>query len=289
MKNVLITGCNGLVGFELAKLLLNVSEHRVFGLSRSKPEISDANFTHLPIDFTEPGFESALPDKVDIIYHLAQSEHFREFPGKAKNIFDVNTYSTLALLEYCRKKGGKKFVYASSGGVYGTAEHGFTEEDSIASNDDLGFYLGTKLCSEILVGNYSNFFDVVIGRLFFVYGKRQRKTMLIPRLIDNIRAGNPVSLQGEAGIRINPIHVSDAALALQKLLDLKGSHKINIAGSEILSLKEIAEIIGAATGNKPVFSYTSGTAKNLLSDIGKMKKLLVNPKVTLNEGIKEFF
>ena len=163
MKTILISGCNGLIGYELSKFLSENGGYNVFGISRTKPLIENPNFHHIFADFTDDHFENLLPKKVDAIVHLAQSEHFRDFPEKTQDIFDVNISSTLKLLEYCRKAGGTNFVYASSGGIYGTSERGFDEEDHVAPHGELGFYLSTKLCSEILVENYSQFFNIIIS------------------------------------------------------------------------------------------------------------------------------
>jgi UDP-glucose 4-epimerase len=287
MSVIIISGCNGLIGYELAKVLSTMG-HTVYGISRTKPDIQNPGFHHVNTDLTVPGFEKKLPEKSDAVYHLAQSEYFREFPEKSQDIFDVNVSSTLRLLEYCRKSGGTNFIYSSSGGIYGTSEKGFDEEDHIAPLGDLGFYLSTKLCSEILVENYSHFFNTIISRLFFVYGQRQRKSMLIPRLVENIRKGNPIILQGNEGLMINPIHVSDAVRALVKSLDIHEHHKINIAGDELLSLKAICEIIGNKLGKRPVFEYQPDIKpKNLFSNNTRMESLLVKPIIQFEEGIQE--
>ena len=111
--------------------------------------------------------------------------------------------------------------------------------------------------------------------------------MLLPRLVDNIRAGVPITLQGQDGIRINPIHVSDAALALESCLQLTGSHTFNIAGNEILTMREIAETIGRAVGREPVFQSDSVEPRHLIANIDAMKVALTVPKVRLAQGIGE--
>src|SRR4030042_288576 len=120
------------------------------------------------------GVCAGLPKSIDAVIHLAQSEHFREFPMHAESIFKVNTASTLRLLEYARQAQVKIFVLASSGGIYGHGDEGFREDQPIEAKDDLGFYLGTKLCAEIIAENYSSFMNIVILRFFFIYGPRQR-------------------------------------------------------------------------------------------------------------------
>ncbi|HXD92257.1 MAG TPA: NAD(P)-dependent oxidoreductase [Bacteroidia bacterium] len=288
MKTIVISGCNGLIGYELSKMLSENGNYNVYGISRTKPLIENSNFHHIYTDFTQKNFENVLPKKVDVVAHLAQSEFFRDFPDRVQNIFDVNVSSTLKLLEYCRKAGGSNFVYASSGGIYGTSEKGFDEEDHVAPHGELGFYLSTKLCSEILVENYSQFFNIIISRLFFVYGKRQKKSMLIPRLVENIKKGAPIQLQGTEGIMINPIHVTDAVMGLKKCLELKENHKINIGGNQLMSLKEICTIIGNKVKAIPVFECNENVKpKNLFSNINRMKDLLIEPAIKFEDGIME--
>ncbi len=282
MKNILITGINGLIGQSLTGQLKADSSINIYGLGRS-----DAAWKNtIIIDLEREWSTGQLPEKMDIIIHLAQSEKFRDFPNYSLDVFNVNTYSTLKLLEYARISGVQKFIYASSGGIYGNKEYGFNEEDPVVARKDLGFYLSTKFCSEIIAENYAPYFNLDILRFFFVYGKNQRRSMLIPRLVDNVKNGIPISIDGQEGIKINPIYVDDAVSAIIKSLQLTGYHKINIGGAEILSLREIVNIIGKETNIAPKYIIKDSVPKNLIGDISKMNKLLTYPKVTLAEGIR---
>lgn len=285
-KRCLVTGANGLVGSGiLAKL---VRTHEVHALVRRLPDQRLEGVNYLLIDLAADWPVSQLPGRTDVILHLAQSENFRDFPDKAIEIFNVNTCSTLRLLDYARGAGVKKFIYASSGGIYGTADSGFTEDRPIHSGDVLGFYLGTKFCSEIIAENYTPFFDVDMIRFFFVYGPQQRKSMLIPRLVSNVLNGTPVMLQGQDGLKINPIHVDDAADALLKCMELPGSHKINIGGSEVLSLRAICSTIGEIAGKTPAFQVDERSEpRHIYGDVSKMKRLLGEPKISFAEGVNE--
>ncbi len=282
MKNVLITGINGLVGSSLVQELRQDKSLNIYGIGRS--DIAWKNT--LIIDLEKEWSTELLPNKMDMIIHLAQSEKFRDFPDKTLEIFNVNTYSTLKLLEYARKTGVTKFIYASSGGIYGNREHGFNEEEPVEARKDLGFYLSTKFCSEILIENFAPFFSIDVLRLFFVYGRNQRRSMLISRLVDSVKNRTPINIDGKDGIRINPIHVDDAVAAIIQCLKLTGYHKINIGGSEILSLREIIELIGKATGIVPSLCVKNNQPKNLIGDVAKMNKLLLSPKIKFAEGIK---
>lgn len=285
MKRILISGANGLIGHELVKTLCQ--KNKVYAISRKGVGIQHENVTHIGLDFDKPWDNKLLPSEIDVICHLAQSENFREFPEKGKQIFNVNTSSTVELLNYAVTSGCKKFIYASSGGIYGNSDTGFNEEDPITPGGDLGFYLSTKFCSEILVENYNRFFETSIIRFFFVYGQRQRKNMFIPRIVNSIKEGLPITLQGKEGIKVNPIHVSDAALAVESAICRTGSFKVNVGGSEVLTLKSICESIGLALNIEPKFIFEDKEPKHLIGDINKMKKLLIDPSIKFDEGIKE--
>ncbi len=282
-NKIIVTGCTGLIGNELMRQLDQHGGFEATGLGRK----TNAKNSILKVDLAEDWDFNSLPEKADVIIHLAQSEKFRDFPESSEEVFRVNTLSTLKLLEYARKSGAKKFIYASSGGIYGNSNKGFDEKEPVVANKDLGFYLSTKFCSEILVESYSKLFNTIILRFFFVYGKDQRKSMLIPRLVENIRNGNPITLQGENGITINPIHVSDSAKAIIKAIGLSSNHKINVAGAEELSLKEICECIAGKLNKKAVYSIQNEEPKNLIGDTKKMRELLWKPGITFNEGIND--
>ena len=289
MKRCLVTGATGLIGSSLLHALQ--PDWDIIGVSRDwqearpKPEGS----SHLTVDFSEAWDTAGFPPKIDAVIHLAQSEHFRDFPQKALDIFQVNTMSTLRLLDYARRAGAITFVLASSGGIYGPRDRELTEDMEILAKGDLGFYLGTKLCAEVLAENYTPYLNVVVLRLFFVYGPGQRKSMLIPRLVKSVAEEKPISLQGRHGIRMNPTYVSDAVAAVCRSLGLQGNHKINVAGPEVLSLREIGEVIGKLVGIKPAFQSQPGPEpRHLIGDISKMTEMLGPPVVGFEQGMKAY-
>ena len=286
MKRCLVTGATGLIGSHLIPKLKDWEVHIISHRKLPNTE-SENDIHHININFSEEWSTDELPESVDAIIHLAQSEHYREFPTFADHVFAVNTISTVRLLNYAKRCKVSTFILASSGGVYGSGEKEFSEDKPLYSRDDLGFYLGTKFCSEILAENYSEFMTVATLRFFFVYGPGQNANMLIPRLVQSVKEGKAITLQGENGIKINPIYVTDAVEAIINTLALKESDKINIAGSEPMSLRTISEIIGRHMDKDPLFEISANTeAKHLVGDIGKMRNLLGSPTTKFDEGIR---
>jgi nucleoside-diphosphate-sugar epimerase len=279
-KNVLVTGGAGLLGTELCKKLIT-NDIPVTALIRRKEDAIYSEVNYILADFSSDFQFKSLPDDVDTIIHLAQSAKFRDFPGGALDIFNVNIASTARLLDYAAVIGVKQFIYASSGGIYNQSELPLKECDEILDSGKLGPYLGSKVCSEILVKSYSSLFQTNILRPFFIYGETQESSMLIPRLINAVCEGKPIDLQGGNGLAINPIHVNDAASAILKLLDIQNSTTFNIAGPEVVTIKQICDNVGKLVDLRPQYRIQEGRSVYLVGDVTRMKEELHSPSLKL--------
>tara|TARA_Y100000591_G_C21809433_1_gene686999 strand:- start:376 stop:1188 length:813 start_codon:yes stop_codon:yes gene_type:complete len=267
--------------------MISKKDYDVFGVVRKLPKDPLKNINYLEIDLSSNWKKSMLPARADKVIHLAQSRNFRNFPDKAKDIFRVNINTTSKLLDYCNDVKVENFLYASSGGVYGNSKNLFKENSPIVKPGKLGYYLGSKLCGEILSQSYSSFYNVIILRFFFIYGKEQSRNMLMPRLFDNVNENKQITLQDESGIRINPIHVADASSAVLSALDVNENSIFNISGNEIVSLKKICDIIGSRINKEPVYHIEPGNPNDLIGDNSLMKECLHNPLISLENGIED--
>ena len=284
-NTILITGATGLLGKKVTDSLC--LDHDVHAIVRNPRHWMDPRITPHVIDFASDWSSDCLPDQVDVVIHLAQSEYFREFPARALDVFRVNVESTARLIDYARRAGARHFVYASSGGIYGFGQQAFDENAPIVGHGDLGFYLGSKFSGETLVQHYTDLMQITILRFFFIYGKEQKRSMLLPRLVDNVRDGKPVILQGEQGLRINPIHVSDASNAVVATLGLDESSTFNVAGPEVLSLFQISETIGARLGIEVNYTREEAEPRDLVGDISAMREKLVSPAIRFDDGMED--
>lgn len=256
---ILVTGAGGFVGKRLTWKLAH-GGHQVFALVRAEPGAQDkryfegGNVTLVRADLATLDC-AALPGGIEAVFTLGQSSYFRDFPTRAEEIYAVNVTANLKILQWARQGGVRRVIHASSGGVYGGMKDvQFKETDLLAVDSPLGFYLGTKLCSEIVLQNYRQFFDTVaILRPFFIYGPGQRGDMFVARIIESVRSGAAVTLQGQDGLRINPIYVDDAVDAFAASLEVPGCSVFNVAGPDVVSLRALADLISKRVGRAPVF------------------------------------
>jgi nucleoside-diphosphate-sugar epimerase len=281
-RRILITGGTGLLGSQVVAALRNEFELHALG----RRAIEGAH--HIAADLAAGIDAGALPRRIDAVIHLAQSRWFRDFPTASLDIARVNCFAAVELADYAVRAGASHFIYASTGGVYAPAPTPRAETAALLDEEQMGFYPATKRAAERLLWPFSAQLQLVVLRPFFIYGPGQDRSMLIPRLVDSVQAGQPIFLAGQDGIRINPIHVADASAAVRASIDLSVSQLINLAGPETLTIRKIAEEIGAHVGREPVFTIDAAASPgDLVGDCERMARLLLEPTKRLRDHLSE--
>lgn len=283
---VLITGATGFVGRHLVKSFL--TRYEVVCLVReqspSPPELQGAQLVYADLARPLEGQDIRLPNRVDAVVHLAQARV--AFPERAKEFFAASTGSTLELLEYGRRVGIQTFVYASSGSVYGFSSTVVHEQSPLQLKS---FYSINKRCSELLVESYGEFFSTHVLRLFFPYGPGQRDRR-IPMIAERVLRGQPVDVVNGGQPRINPIYVDDLVVIIDRALSTPGNYVVNVAGDEIVTMVELAQLIGEIVGCEPVLRHGEDpTVSDLVGDNTLMHRLyrVVRGELTpLREGLR---
>lgn len=283
MHKILISGANGFVGSGLIHKLKD--KYDIFAVARN---VTD-EMRKLPVTWMECDISKNIdfvkwPDKLHSVIHLAQSRLYKNFPDGAEDMFGVNLHSTFQLLEYSRKAGVKYFIFASSGGVYKCASSKLTEKAAVKIDN---FYLSSKYAAELLIANYKQFFKTVVLRFFFVYGPGQ-KGMLIPNLLNRVKNGEKITIDGNPGIKINPIFVDDAVNVFEPAMNLADSDLFNIAGEEAVTLTDLVKKMERLTGSTVNIEYKPSTANgDLIGDNTRMKTVLgINPEISIDNGLK---
>jgi nucleoside-diphosphate-sugar epimerase len=168
---ILVTGGAGYIGSILAKMLVENGEKvRIF----DKLYFGDAGLTDIKdkIELVQGdvrNFNADLLDGVKGVTHFGSlsNDPTAEFDPKANQ--EINFEGTMRLAEACKKKGIKKFTFASSCAVYGFHLDGIAHED-FATNPQ-SEYSKSKLDAENGVKSLtSERFCPIILRQATVYG-----------------------------------------------------------------------------------------------------------------------
>jgi dTDP-glucose 4,6-dehydratase len=184
--------------------------------------------------------------KPDAIIHFAAQSHVDNSFGNSLAFTQDNVVGTHTLLECARTVLGsalKRFVHISTDEVYGEVDHdhpGCTEASLLNPTNP---YAASKAAAEFLVRSYNHSYGMptIITRGNNVYGPRQFPEKIIPRFIDQLLAGKPMTIHGEGKSTRNFIHVFDVASAVQTILHHGEIANIyNIGGDCELSVMEVA-------------------------------------------------
>jgi nucleoside-diphosphate-sugar epimerase len=243
----------------------------------------------VPSDLSAADPTAGWPARYDALVYLAQSSRWRDFPAGADDVVRVNVAAVQRAADHARQAGAKRFVHMSTGSVYGQAREPAREDEPVAVGANRSFYAASKLAAELLLGPYSTCFGVTQLRLFMPYGRGQNEKMLLPQIVSKVRAGGQIDLHAPDGLRCNPVAAADVAEAVRRCLSLEGSQTLNLAGPEVLTLRQIAESVGAAVGRGPQFQVKPDPGPVIVGDTSRLKAALGwQPPTKFADGVREW-
>ena len=284
--DVLLTGATGFIGTQVRRQL--AGKHRVFAMTRGGRPPSEEAVTWIEGDLADRDVAHRLPERVDGVVYLAQGRRYREFPEGAWDVFDANVLGMMSILEYAREHGVGRFILASSANVYRRSDESLRED---AVTEPRTFYARSKRAAEVLLTSYADFFPCVVLRLFTVYGPGQSRA-LIPSLIERVRSGRPIQIEGQEGLKVSPIFLDDVSVAIQAMLEhdagTAGVEIFNVGGDETTTVLGLGRLLGRVLGKTAEFEFVAGDPSGWVADSSKLKRAVgLRSLVTLEEGLAQ--
>jgi UDP-glucose 4-epimerase len=262
---ILVTGGTGFLG---GKLLPMLAAHEVFALTRRSRAASGEHVSWIEADLGRELDTAKLPEKMDAVIHLAQSEAYKSFPEGAADMFSVNVAAPSRLLQWACGAGVSRVVLASTGSVY---EPYASRMDEEAPLRPAGYYPASKIAMEMLSSAYASRFAVSNLRVFFLYGPGE-SPMMIARMIDSVQTGSEITLPADGeGLVFNPTYVDDCAGVFARACE-EGWHGVwNVACPQAVSLGALVRAIGKRVGREPNIRMVAGaTASRIVPDLTKL-------------------
>jgi nucleoside-diphosphate-sugar epimerase len=244
MMKILVTGGCGYVGSVLVPRLLNegnnvlVIDDQWFGnFLLSHPELNVRKKSINQID-------DADLNGIEAVIHLANVANDPSVELNPTFSWEVNVLHTTQFLELCkRSKTVKKFIFASSGSVYGVkSEPNVTEELSLVP---ISAYNKTKMSAERVCLSYGEHFDVTCVRPATVCGvsPRMRFDVVVNMFVLQAFTKNKITVLGGDQVRPN-IHIADMVSVYTHFLSKNGlGSGIYNAGFENISVMDIAKMV----------------------------------------------
>ncbi len=291
---VLLTGATGFVGSHLVRALVDAGAE-VHALRR-RPDagLSRQGVTWHAGDLLEPeslraAAEAARPA---VVFHLAA---YGTTPAERDEALTVrvNVDGSLALWQALREQRAR-VVVAGSSGEYGATDMPAREDQACAPGD---LYGASKLAagSLLLALGRRDGREVVVLRLFGVYGPGDRPERVLPHVVESLLAGRAAPLtHGEQ--RRDFTYVSDAvaALLLAATRPLAPSAQVlNVGGGGCHRLRDVLETAARLVGDESLSLLQFGALASRPGDPPRLcasletveKSLGYVPRVSLADGL----
>ena len=302
---ILITGVAGFIGFHLAKKLIK-QDHKIIGIDnindyydttlkkRRLSILESDNFEFNELDINQV---SALNTSFDLVINFAAQAGVRVPEEKKANYQHSNVDGFKKVVDYCIEHSIEKLIYASSSSVYDdSSSQSFSENDTDLKPKSL--YGETKLFNEEYIEKLNSRIDCIGLRFFSVYGPFGRPDMAYFSFTESLKKGQPIKLHNNGSMARDMTFIDDAIDGIIKSIDFLmnsdkeiGNELFNIGNnspiltSDLLKILESNLKLKAQVENIMVSDESLYTHANLDKSISMLG---YNPKISLEEGIKEF-
>jgi len=270
MKNVLITGGTGFLGSYLAKRIVNqVDSITIVTLNiRQKTSLKSLNLNTskinlVPGDIRDFNFIKLLFNEYefDTVFHLGALSEVKKCQPNPKLAFETNIMGTVNILEAARRYKVKAIAVSSSDKAYGSGEVPYVENYGMEGK---GIYEVSKSCTDLIARSYYTNYNlpVVVTRCSNLYGSSD---MNMSRIIPNtirlaLQEKSPLIWKGSELSTREFLYVEDAVdayLNLVKNITVTAGEAFNIGSNEIISIKDLVEMILSKINNNLSIEYKS--------------------------------
>jgi nucleoside-diphosphate-sugar epimerase len=286
LKNILIIGGTGFIGYHLAKKFLQ-KNFKVTSVSKNPPKKLRflKKVKYIICDINNEKILKKIDDNFDYVVNLGgYVDHKNKRETYRSHYLGLKKITKIFI-----KKKIKKFIQIGSSMEYGRVQS--PQKEHFKCYPESIYGISKLLSTEYLINLYKKKkFPVVILRLYQVYGPNQDKNRLIPIIIDSCK--NNKSFPCSSGVQFRDfLFVDDLINAILRCLEKKVEGKIiNIGSGKKIEVKKIInQIVKFYKAGKPLFGKVKLRKEEMLkvypSLLNVRKFLGWKAKVSFDSGI----
>jgi len=310
MKNIVVTGCAGFIGSSISSELLSLG-YTVLGIDSLSSyydiNIKRANLRYLEsfekFHFLKKSINHLIEKDFnihewDLCIHLAASPGVLPSVDNAEEYHLNNVTGTSNLLKTLNEVGIKKIIFASSSSVYKDNGIGLFKEQEDETSP-LSPYGKTKLKGESLLAEYHKKmgFDVLILRLFSVYGPKIRPDLALFKFASAMLENKPISIYGDGTSQRDYTNIKDVVKGMLAAIRFIGENNsimeiINIGNGNPIRLNTLIKLLEKELQISAQVNYIDSKKAEMQytgANISKARSILsYNPDIEFKRGVHEF-
>lgn len=309
-KIALVCGAGGFIGSHLVKRLKGEGFY-VVGVDIKKPSYSKTLADKFILgDLTNPKVvKKIFNKKFDEVYQLAADMGGAGYIFTGKNdasIMHNSALINLNILSEMVNSGSKKIFYSSSACIY--PEYNQTNPDNPKTSEESAYpaapdseYGWEKLFSErmYLAYNRNHGVNVRIARFHNIFGPegtwkggREKAPAAICRKVAETKDKGTIEMWGDGKQTRSFLYIDECLEGVRKLMDSDFTGPVNIGSEEMVSIKQLAEMVMKIAGKKLKIKHIKGPlgVRGRNSDNRLIrKKLGWEPQALLSDGMAKTY
>ena len=301
--SVLVTGGYGHIGSWVCQQLVERGHH-VLALDRSKRNLSylrdrDSEISHIPIDVLDQAglYRTFLENKdsIDGVIHVAGLIGGPIFAQNPRQNIYLNVMGTVNMLEVARLFKLRRFIYISSGAVYGVRDNIPLEDEPLTPGD---IYGAAKASAEFIGIQYASEFDLDFRslRVYFAYGPGRLPSEVTPihqAVFGSLTGQTRIEMKAGADQSIDFTYIKDIARAVCLLYEAPELtyRQYNVSSGVCYQIPELIEKVAGYAGVELDISIGPGRIMPRGPSIDSsrlQKELNFQAEYDLASGVEEY-